>query len=75
MVYPDWSGAVSFGHSACLHPWNNDDSPRLAGDEEGSQVEIRRLVATSDGVELSALTAQVSGHWRHRPLLLPLRKT
>jgi hypothetical protein len=33
MVYPDWSGAVSFGHSACLHPWNNDDSPRLAGDE------------------------------------------
>jgi hypothetical protein len=79
MVGPDWSGAVSFGHSACLNPWNNDDSPRLVGDEEGSRVEIRRLVATSAGVEVSALTAQVSGHFgsnrRHRPLPLPLRQT
>jgi hypothetical protein len=73
MVDPDWSGAVSFGHSACLNPWNNDDSPRLAGEPS-----VRRLVATSDGVEVSAPTAQVSGQLgsdsRHRPLL-PLRQT
>jgi hypothetical protein len=76
MVDPDWSGAVSFGHSACLNP----GITMTPCGSQGTRREpsgIRRPVATSDGVEVSALTARVSGQLgsdrRHRPLLLLLK--
>jgi hypothetical protein len=37
MVDPDWSGAVSFGHSACLNPRKEDVSTRLARDKKPSR--------------------------------------